>query len=195
MHDQAENATLFDEATKKVLRRALGAMWEAEKSLRALTPKTALAPEYKALEAIKRLQQADRIYLHKTAFVPPPIKEELRMTGDVVGAKSYKREQDAADEPIPAGLRTLIGALAADGPLPTLWSRTAQDWIRERISADDQRLAAQRAVQDVADGCLSCRPVLRAWLRGAITRAPVVLQARGVADTPFTRALRKGAAK
>lgn len=193
MHDEAENATLFDEATKKVLRRALSAMWDAEKALRAITPKPALPPEYKALEAIKELQQADRIYLHKTAFVPPPIKEELRMSGDVVGTKSYRREQGAAEQPIPPEVRELIQALAADGALPALWSRSAHEWIRERIAADEQRLEAQRAVQDVADGCVPCRPVLRAWLRGAIAQVPVLLQARTTPDTPFTRALGEAA--
>ena len=193
MHDESENATLFDEATKKVLRRALSAMWDAEKALRAITPKPALPPEYKALAAIKELQQADRIYLHKTAFAPPAIKEEIRMTGDVVGAKSYKREQAAADEAIPAEVRVLLQSLAGDGALPALWSREAHDWIRARITNDDQRLAAQRSVQDVADGCVPCRPVLRAWLRGAITEAPVVLQARPATETPFTRAWRNGA--
>ena len=193
MHDESENATLFDEATKKVLRRALSAMWDAEKALRAITPKPALPPEYKALEAIKELQQADRIYLHKTAFAPPAIKEEIRMTGDVLGAKSYRREQAAADEAIPAEVRELLQSLASDGALPALWTREAQDWIRARITNDDQRLAAQRAVQDVADGCVPCRPVLRAWLRGAITEAPVVLQAQPVTETSFTRAWRSGA--
>ena len=193
MHDESENATMFDDATKKLLRRALAAMWDAEKALRALTPKPALAPEHKALEAIKELQQADRIYLHKTAFAPPAIKEEIRMTGDVVGAKSYRREQAAADQAIPAEVRALLQSLSSDGALPALWTRDAQDWIRERITNDDQRLAAQRAVQDVADGCVPCRPVLRAWLRGAITEAPVVLQAKPVTETPFTRAWRSGA--
>lgn len=193
MHDEAENATLFDEATKKVLRRALSAMWDAEKALRAIAPKTALPPEYKALEAIKELQQADRIYLHKTAFVPPALKEEIRMTGDVVGTKSYKRAQDGPGEGVPAELRALLQALATDGALPALWSRTAHDWIRARIANDEQRLEAQRAVQDVADGCAKCRPVLRAWLRGAIDQPPVLLQASPEADTPFTRAWRKGA--
>ncbi|MES2129398.1 MAG: hypothetical protein V4463_19180 [Pseudomonadota bacterium] len=188
MHDQEENATLFDEATKKVLRRALAAMWDAEKELRAITPKPALPPEYKALEAIKELQQADRIYLHKTAFAPPAIKEDKRMTGDVVGTKNYQREQGAANDPVPAEVRALLRALAADGALPALWSRDAHDWIRARISNDEQRLAAQRAVQDVADGCVPCRAVLRAWLRGAITEAPVLLQARPVAQTPFVKA-------
>jgi hypothetical protein len=191
-HDQAENATLFDDATKKVLRRALGAMWDAENALRAITPKTALPPEHKALEAIKELQQSERIYLHKTAFAPPPIKEDKRMTGDMAGAASKHREQSAAPDGVPAELRELVQALAGDGPLPALWTRTAHDWVRERIAADEQRLAAQRAIQDVADGCLACRPVLRAWLRGAVHDAPVLLQATPKVETRFERAVRGG---
>ena len=194
-HDEAENATLYDEGTKKILRRALVAMWDAEKALRAITPKTALAPELKALEAIKELQQADRIYLHKTAFVPPPIKEEIRMTGDVVGAASYRREQSESQDAIPLSLRELVTALSSEGPLPALWSRTAHDWVRERLGDDGQRLAAQRAIQDVADGCLRCRPALRAWLRAGVAQAPVILQATPVAQTAFTRAWSKGEPK
>ena len=194
-HDQAENATMFDDATKKVLRRALAAMWDAEKALRAITPRVALAPEHKALEAIKELQQADRIYLHKTAFAPPPIKEEIRMTGDVVGAASYKRPQGEAPEAVPAQVRELIAMLSADGALPALWTRSAHDWVRERIGNDEQRLAAQRAIQDVADGCAACRPALRAWLRGAIPQAPVLMQARPVTETPFAKNWRAGAAR
>jgi hypothetical protein len=191
-HDQAENATLFDEATKKVLRRALAAMWDAENALRAIQPKTALPPEHKALDAIKELQQSERIYLHKTAFAPPPIKEDKRMTGDMLGAANARREQSAAPDGVPAQLRELVSALAGDGPLPSLWTRTAHDWVRERIGADEQRLAAQRAIQDVADGCLACRPVLRAWLRGAVQDAPVLLQAAPKVETPFERAVRGG---
>ena len=192
-HDEAETATLYDEGTKKILRRALVAMWDAEKSLRAITPKTALAPEHKALAAIKELQQADRIYLHKTAFVAPPIKEEIRMTGDVVGAASYARAQGGLDEEIPARLRELVTTLSGEAALPALWTRTAHDWVRERLKDDEQRLAAQRAIQDVADGCLRCRPALRAWLRAGVGQAPVLLQAQPVTSTPFTRAWREGA--
>lgn len=194
-HDEVENATLYDEKTKTILRRALVAMWDAEKALRAINPKTALAPEHKALIAIKELQQADRIYLHKTAFVPPPIKEEIRMTGDVLGAASYAREQGGAGEAIPLPLRELVAALSSSGPLPALWTRTAHDWVRARLTNDDQRLGAQRAIQDVLDGCLECRPALRAWLRAGIAQAPVLLQAKPVAQTPFTKAWRAGAEK
>jgi hypothetical protein len=191
-HDQAENATLFDDATKKVLRRVLSAMWDAEKSLRAITPKTALPPEYKALEAVKELQQSERIYLHKTSSDIPPIKEDKRMSGDLAGAASTKRAQSDAGAIVPASLRDMVGALAGDGPLPALWTRTAHDWVRERIGDDEQRLAAQRAIQDVADGRLAARPLLRAWLRGGVQDAPVLLQARPVVETPFVKAVRGG---
>ena len=191
-HDSVENATLFDDATKKLLRRSLSAMWDAEKALRAVTPKTALPPEYKALEAIKELQQSERIYLHKTAFAPPAIKEDKRMSGDMAGAASYKRAQAGAAEIVPANLRDLVQALGHDGPLPALWTRTAHDWVRERITDDEQRLAAQRAIQDVADGKPAARAQLAAWLRGGVTDAPVLLQARPVVETPFAKALRGG---
>ncbi len=191
-HDSVENATLFDDATKTLLRRALAAMWDAEKALRAITPQTALPPEYKALEAIKALQQSERIYLHKTAFAPPAIKEDKRMSGDTAGAASYKRAQADAAEIVPANLRDLVQALGGDGPLPALWTRTAHDWVRERIKDDEQRLAAQRAIQDVADGKPAARAQLAAWLRGGVLDAPVLLQARPVVETPFAKALRGG---
>ena len=193
-HDEAENATMYDEGTKKVLRRVLVAMWDAEKSLRAIAPKTALPPEHKALEAIKELQQAERIYLHKTAFTPPPIKEEKRMTGEMSGAASYRREQAGEGSPLPEELRTLVGALSGEAALPSLWMRTANDWVRTRLKDDEQRLAAQRAIQDVADGCIACRPVLRAWLRTGAGEGQVLLQASSKVETPFARNWREAGA-
>jgi hypothetical protein len=176
-----------------VLRRALVAMWDAEKSLRAVTPKSALAPEHKALEAIKELQQAERIYLHKTAFTPPPIKEEKRMTGEMDGAASYRRTQAEQAAALPEELRTLVQALSGEAALPALWMRTANDWVRTRLVEDEQRLAAQRAIQDVADGCIACRPVLRAWLRSGAGQGQVLLQAKTSVDTAFARRWRESA--
>jgi hypothetical protein len=187
-HDVEDNATIFDPQTKAVLKRALAAMWDAEKSLRAVSPKAALPPEYKALDAIKELQAAERVYLHRTAFVPPALKEEKRMTGDIVGAMSYKRAQGGASDTVPAEMRDLVQALSQDGALPALWSKAARDTIAARITDQEQKLSAQRAVQDVQDGCVPCRAELRAWLRGTLTDAPVLLQARPVADTPFRQA-------
>ncbi|NYE64011.1 hypothetical protein FHW58_005245 [Duganella sp. 1224] len=189
-HDVEDNATIFDPQTKAILKRALAAMWDAEKSLRAVAPKAALPPEYKALDAIKELQAAERVYLHRTAFVPPALKEEKRMTGDMVGAMSYKRAQGTASDTVPAEVRDLVQALSQDGALPALWSKSARDAIAARIPDQEQKLSAQRAVQDVQDGCVPCRAELRAWLRGTLVEAPVLLQARSSAETPFRQAWR-----
>ena len=176
-HDQAENATLFDEATKKILRKVLAAMWDAEKSLRALTPATALAPENKALDGIKQLQQADRIYLHKAAFTPPVIKEEKRLTGDVLEARNWKSTPAMFAERVPAEMRDLIQDLSQAKPLPALWSKTARTWFAQTLKEEEQRLAAQAAVQDVLDGCEPCRAPLRAWLRLSLGEGQLLLQA------------------
>jgi len=192
-HDQEGNATIFDPATKEVLRRALRAMWDAEKQLRAIAPKPALPPEYKALGAIKELQQAERVYLHRTAFVPPAIKEEKRMSGEMAGVASYRRAQGTASEFVPADVRELVQALGGDGALPALWSKAARGAVA-RISDEQQRLSAQAAVQDVADGCLPCRAQLRAWLRATVQQPAVLLQARPQAQTKFSQVLQgKGA--
>jgi len=192
-HDQEGNATIFDPATKEVLRRALRAMWDAEKQLRAIAPKPALPPEYKALGAIKELQQAERVYLHRTAFVPPAIKEEKRMSGEMSGAASYRRAQGTANEFVPADVRELVQALGGDGALPSLWSKAAREAVA-RIKDEEQRLSAQAAVQDVADGCQPCRARLRAWLRATVQQPAVLLQARPQAQTSFGQALQgKGA--
>jgi len=192
-HDQEGNATIFDPATKEVLRRALRAMWDAEKQLRAIAPKPALPPEYKALGAIKELQQAERVYLHRTAFVPPAIKEEKRMSGEMTGAASYRRAQGTANEFVPADVRELVQALGGDGALPSLWSKAAREAVA-RIKDEEQRLSAQAAVQDVADGCQPCRAQLRAWLRATVQQPAVLLQARPQAQTRFGQVLQgKGA--
>ena len=179
-HDQEENATLFDEATKKILRRALVAMWDAEKSLRAIAPANALAPENKALEAIKQLQQSDRIYLHKAAFTPPAIKEEKRLTGDVLDLKNTSKKQNEAAVIVPEEIRHLLTALQRQDSLPALWSKNARDWIAAQITNEEQRLAAQAALQDVIDGCATCRPALAAWIRQGISQAELILQGRSV---------------
>ena len=182
-HDQAENATLFDEATKKILRRVLSAMWDAEKALRAITPQPALPFENRALEAIKQLQQADRIYVHKTAFTPPRIKEEKRLTGDVLGSKNGSRPQSDAADYVSVEVRELLAALQSEHALPALWSKTARSWISQTLSNEEQRLAALGAVQDVLDGCVSCKAVLRAWIRIGIKDAPILLQAQTLGKT------------
>jgi len=83
LHDKSEQSTLLDEKTTKLLKVALTSMWEAELRLRLIQPSDALPSEYKALEFIKKAQQAERIYLQRVGFEPPPLKEERRLSAEL----------------------------------------------------------------------------------------------------------------
>lgn len=71
VHDESEAATLLDPDTRELLKSALDAMWEAELNLRSGQPEKALPFELKALDFIKRVQQASRIYLPASARSSP----------------------------------------------------------------------------------------------------------------------------
>src|SRR5690606_1994022 len=79
LHDIPEAATLLDPGTREILRGALRAMWDAEGFLRLGEPASALPHEYRALELIKEVQRADRIYLARVGLELPPIDESRRL--------------------------------------------------------------------------------------------------------------------
>jgi hypothetical protein len=82
-HDNAEDATYFDAATKSQLRATLNEMWKAELQLRTFKPKEALPFELEALRLLKDLQQKSRVYVAKTNSKTTPLKPETRLTGEL----------------------------------------------------------------------------------------------------------------
>ena len=82
-HDIAEDATFFDDATKKQLKATLDEMWKAELQLRTYKPKDALPFEYKALRLLKDLQQQTRSYVAKTGVKTTPLNPGKRLTGEL----------------------------------------------------------------------------------------------------------------
>ncbi|MBE5317193.1 MAG: hypothetical protein H4O13_17500 [Xanthomonadales bacterium] len=82
MHDQEEGTTLFDPVTRERLRSALREMWQSELHLRMGDPVAALPYQYRALDLIKQIQQASRIYLARVGLELPPIMFSRRLTGD-----------------------------------------------------------------------------------------------------------------
>src|SRR5690606_28257819 len=74
-HDIAEASTLLDPQTRETLRKALGEMWQSELHLRQAAPGEALPYAYRALELIKQVQQAERIYLQRVGTQLPPVDE------------------------------------------------------------------------------------------------------------------------
>lgn len=93
-HDNAEDATFFEPATKKQLQATLAEMWKAEIPLRTFSPQAALPFEYKALRLLKDLQQQSRAYVAKTNFKTTPLDEKKRLTGDVSKVDQPVLQQD-----------------------------------------------------------------------------------------------------
>jgi hypothetical protein len=82
-HDNAEDAGFFEPAIKAQLKATLTEMWKAELQLRLYKPQAALPFAYKALRLLKDLQQKSRSYVAKTAYNPPPLKDEKRLSGEL----------------------------------------------------------------------------------------------------------------
>jgi hypothetical protein len=82
-HDNEESATFFIQSLKLKLKAALAQMWDAELYLRLYEPEKSLPYQYTALRLLKEISNDSRIYVHRTGFEPPPIKEEKRLTADL----------------------------------------------------------------------------------------------------------------
>jgi len=82
-HDREDEATFFTQSIRAKLKAALTIMWDAELYLRLYEPEKSLPYQYKALKLLKEISQDSRIYVHRTGFDPPPIKEEKRLSGDL----------------------------------------------------------------------------------------------------------------
>ncbi|WP_339752439.1 hypothetical protein [Algoriphagus aquimarinus] len=77
-------AKIDENSSMNLLKLALDQMWESELHLRLFEPKKALPFQEKALEYLKTVQQKSRVYVKRSGFDPPPIKEgEKRLTGDL----------------------------------------------------------------------------------------------------------------
>lgn len=93
-HDNAEDAEFFDPVLKNQLKATLTEMWKAELQLRLYKPQNALPFAYKALRLLKDLQQKSRLYVAKTAYNPPPLKLEKRLSGDLTKVNQPTIKQD-----------------------------------------------------------------------------------------------------
>lgn len=83
-HEDEEMNTFYEASTKNMLKMALEQMWQSELYLRLFEPEKALPYQEKALEYLKTVQQKSRVYVKRTGYDPPPIKEEeKRMSGEL----------------------------------------------------------------------------------------------------------------
>lgn len=108
-HDDAETNTFYEQSTRSLLKMALEQMWQSELHLRLYEPEKALPFENKALAYLKEAQQKARVYVKKTGFDPPPIKEkEKRLTGELT---KFNANQTISKEFFEAETRLLAASI------------------------------------------------------------------------------------
>lgn len=184
-HGEAEGATLLDSTSSGLLRQAVDAMWESELALRQGAPEKALPFAHIALQRIKDVQKATRIYLSRTGPDMPPLDLTRRLTGDRkdLGTPALAPAPRAGDgnNAVPAAAwRALAGPAPVNlGPL--------QVWAAANPPPDPLALAA--AIDAVArdPGCTTCRSALRGQLWAAMTPPPAQVARRSAGDATGTR--------
>jgi len=87
-HDNSEAATFLIQSLKAKLKAAIALMWDAELYLRIYEPEKSLPYQYKALNLLKEISNDSRVYVHRTGFDPPPLKEDKRLTADLSDVKT-----------------------------------------------------------------------------------------------------------
>lgn len=192
-HDHAEAATLLDPETRATLKRALDQMWQSELHLRQGHPDQALPFAYKALEYIKQVQQATRIYLARVGPELPPIDETRRLGGDRTGIapRALGALARAQDDEAPAPARAW-SALANDGvPADVAELDALQAWLRGNEARVPDALDLFAAIDEVRGdpACAPCRQRLRALLWSASAQPPAQVPRRGAADEAGRRYL------
>ncbi|WP_337926395.1 hypothetical protein [Luteimonas saliphila] len=187
-HDIPEAATLLDPQTRETLRAALREMWQSELHLRQAAPDQALPYAYRALELIKQVQQADRIYLQRVGTQLPPIDATRRLGGKREGIANRSLPTlpvARGDEALAEAWRSLD---AGDAERLVASLDALQAWVdgnRDRV-ADPLAWIARidEARQDPR--CHDCRAALRALVWSGMPR-PAGGIARRAGDDPVAR--------
>lgn len=185
-HDLPGAATLLDPKTREILRGALREMWQSELHLRQAEPQRALAPANRALELIKQVQQADRIYLARVGSVLPAVDFQRRLGGDRDGI-APRAVPGPGDATTPAP-ELAWRALTWDGEVDL--DALAQ-WLRAHPAQVDDPLSLLAALDGARrdPACASCRQALRAQLWRVLQRPPTTPPPRPALDAMGARYL------
>lgn len=185
-HDHAEAATLLDPETRTTLRAALDEMWQSELELRTGKPGAALPYAYRALEFIKQVQQASRIYLGRVGSQLPPVDMSRRLSGKREGIGDRRDALAAAERD--RGPAAVLWRALQDGPD----ARQGVDgdieaferWLRGNGADLRDPLALAAAVDRVRrdPACDECRDDLRGLLWPLLSPPPAAPAPRTAPD-------------
>lgn len=103
-HGEADDGNFIKKglpSPKLLMKRAIANMWQAELHLLLSEPELALPFENQALALLNRAKKADRIYVKRLGFEPPPVSEKRRYQGDLSDILSYQRNEKTPEKNAP----------------------------------------------------------------------------------------------
>jgi hypothetical protein len=124
-------------------------------------PKKSLPFQYRILALLKEISQDSRVYVHRTGFDPPPIKEEKRLTGELEEVmNTTERVQADPTTSYPAIQATLIHVEKLLQQFPpsisdstrVLANRAGYEVAAEELSKPGRYLQTLSDLRKLADG-------------------------------------------
>lgn len=162
-----------------LMKRAVSEMWQAERHLMQAEPELALPFEYEAYKYLKLARQADRIYVKRLGFEPPPVSEDNRLKGKLDEIVSYRLSapeahkettENPSDQILLKNVYQILKRYSSDFKVNEgereLLHRLSQDFTRRaqhgaaliRHAASLEKLALGGRLD--ADSCDACLPDL-----------------------------------
>jgi len=92
-HGDADIGMMARQDPKALMKRSIASMWQAELHLMLSQPSMALPFEQEALKYLKMAKKAERIYVKRLGFEPPPVSEQRRYQGELTDILSYQQHQ------------------------------------------------------------------------------------------------------
>ncbi|MGB1262159.1 MAG: hypothetical protein ACPG52_04525 [Cognaticolwellia sp.] len=81
-HEDSDVGVMTSQDPRALMKKSLTNMWQAELHLMLSEPELALPFEQQALKLLKLAKKAERIYVKRLGFEPPPVTEQRRYQGE-----------------------------------------------------------------------------------------------------------------
>jgi hypothetical protein len=106
-HEDVDVGVMSKLGPKALMKRSLNNMWQAELHLMLAEPELALPFEQQALKFLKLAKKADRIYVKRLGFEPPPVTEKRRYQGELDAISPTKLTKQQFDQSLLSDQATL----------------------------------------------------------------------------------------
>ncbi|MGY0579369.1 MAG: DUF4175 domain-containing protein, partial [Paraglaciecola chathamensis] len=169
----------IEQNPRVMMKRAIAYMWQAEGQLRLNRPQDALPFEEQALIWLNRAKKAQRIYVKRLGFEPPPVSEQRRYQGELTDINTEAQHtpnviNDTDVRTLTKAIALLNAPLRANAPFneqeKELLSQTEVllnsllDETPEVIEALASLAQIQRSNRRTPNQCSSCLPRLTGQL-------------------------------